>query len=172
MTFMGCEYAPFREWDYENQLEWFMTDYEMHRKMQKFVAALNRFYLDTPALWEIDDSWDGFRWINPDDRENNVISCRRFDRRGGELVAILNFGPVERRAYTLFLVDGKPWYTLALDTDAVEFGGKGQGQPDRIEALPAEGGMRLTLDLPPYAALLLIPHASTVSLPKQKENDE
>ncbi len=165
MTFMGSEYGQFREWDYENQLEWFMTDYEMHRKTQHFVAALNRFYLETPALWEIDDSWEGFRWINPDDRDNNVISFRRFDRRGGELVVVLNFGPVERPGYALYLTDGKPYYTPVFSTDESRFGGGGRVVPSRIEAEREGDGRKLIVDLPPYSALLLIPGISSVTLP-------
>ena len=164
MLFMGSEYGQFREWDYENQLEWFMTDYELHRKTQFYVAALNRFYLDTPALWEIDDSWAGFKWINPDDRDNNVLSFRRFDRRGGELVVVLNFGPVERLGYPLWIAGGKPVYTPVFTTDESRFGGSGRALPDCIEAEQAGEGRMLRVDLPPYSALFLTPHASTVTL--------
>lgn len=47
LMFMGCEYAPFREWDYENQLEWFMLDYPRHAQMKDYVRTLNHFILNT-----------------------------------------------------------------------------------------------------------------------------
>ncbi len=146
-----------------------MTDYEMHRKTQCFVSAINRFYLETPPLWEIDDSWDGFRWINPDDRDNNVISFRRFDRRGGEIVAVLNFGPVERRDYALYLTDGAPFYTPVFSTDETRFGGGGRVVPSRIRTETEGDGYRLTLDLPPYSAILLTPCLSSVTLPTARD---
>ena len=165
MLFMGSEFGQFREWDYENQLEWFMTDYEMHAKTQQYVAALNRFYLDSPALWEIDGSWEGFRWINPDDRDSNVISFRRFDRRGGELVAVFNFGPVARPAYLLRITDGKPVYMPVFSSEESRFGGSGGGLFGQITAEEAGGERLLRLDLPPYSAVFLTPNASTAVLP-------
>ena len=65
LLFMGCEYGQFKEWDYSEGLEFFLTDFESHRKLQRYNRDLNRFYLNTPALYEIEDSWDGFEWIAP-----------------------------------------------------------------------------------------------------------
>ncbi|MBQ7757198.1 MAG: 1,4-alpha-glucan branching protein GlgB, partial [Oscillospiraceae bacterium] len=45
LMFMGSEFAQFREWDYENGLEWFMPEqFEEHRNYQLFVKNLNKFY--------------------------------------------------------------------------------------------------------------------------------
>ncbi|MBR6709847.1 MAG: alpha amylase C-terminal domain-containing protein, partial [Clostridia bacterium] len=157
MLFMGSEYGPFREWDYENQLEWFMLDFEKHRLLRHYTASLNRFYLETPALWEIDNSWDGFAWINPDDRDNNVISFRRFDRRGGELVVLLNFGPVRRNGYSVCIRDGAAAYVPIFNSDETAFGGEGSVFSARIVTSPGEDGAWLTLDLPPLSAVFLSP---------------
>ncbi len=170
LTFMGCEYAQFREWDYQNQLEWFMTDYEMHRKMQIYTGAIGRFYLETPPLWEIDDSWRGFAWVNPDDRENNVISFRRFDRQGGEVLVVLNFGPVDRYGYTLYLPDGPAGYRLCFNSNAQEFGGDGRAQIAYCPAETVDGCRRFTLDLPAYTALIYAPQAAKFPLPTGGEN--
>ena len=167
MTFMGCEYAQFREWDYQNQLEWFMTDYEMHRKMQIYAAELGRLYLETPALWEIDDSWQGFAWVNPDDRDNNVISYRRFDRRGGEVLAVLNFGPVDRYGYSLFLHQGAEKYRLCLNSNETRFGGDGRAQTACVLTEKTDGGRILSIDLPAYTALLYLPQVGTLLLPTE-----
>lgn len=123
MTFMGCEYAQFREWDYENQLEWFMLDYPRHAEMQRFVAELNNFYLASPELWEIDTDWDGFQWIDADDAGANVITYRRIDTDGHELIVALNFSAVDRRGYCL-KVPSSGSYKEVFSTDAFRFGGR------------------------------------------------
>ena len=67
LTFMGCELGAFREWDHEREQEWFLTEYEMHGKMQLFTACLNRFYLSNPALWQGDGDSKSFAWLDADD---------------------------------------------------------------------------------------------------------
>ena len=124
LTFMGTEFAQFREWDYENQLEWFMIDYPRHVEMQRFVKAINHFYLDTPALWEIDDGWEGFDWIDPNEGDHlNIYSYRRRDKKGGEVIVVLNFAPVEREHYSV-AVPKMGRYEEIFSTDPYEFGGK------------------------------------------------
>ncbi|MBR2328852.1 MAG: 1,4-alpha-glucan branching protein GlgB, partial [Clostridia bacterium] len=85
LLFMGSEYGPFREWDFENELEWFMLKYPAHADMQHYVAALNHFYLKNPPLYEIDGSWSGFQWIDANNSEQSILSYRRIDKRGREL---------------------------------------------------------------------------------------
>ena len=64
LLFMGSEFGQFIEWNYKQGLDWLLLDYEMHRKMLGFSKTLNKLYKDTPALWQIDYSWDGFQWIS------------------------------------------------------------------------------------------------------------
>ena len=100
LLFMGSEFAQFREWDFENPLEWFMIEeYENHRNFQKYTKNLNHFYLDHPQLWENDFSWEGFNWISNDDYRQSIIIFRRIDRKGNELIAVCNFVPVGRTSY-------------------------------------------------------------------------
>lgn len=100
LMFMGEEFAQFREWDYENGLEWFMVDeYDNHRNYQKFSKNLNHFYLDHPQFWERDFSWEGFSWISNDDFRQSIIIFRRFDSKGNEIIVVCNFVPVERKSY-------------------------------------------------------------------------
>ena len=124
LLFMGQEFAQFIEWDYSKQLDWLLLDYEKHYEMQKFVKKLNSVYLKTPALWEIDYSWEGFSWIANDDHEQSVIAFRRTDKSGKEIIAICNFVPVLRENYRIGLpFEGK--YKLVLNTDDAAFGGNG-----------------------------------------------
>ena len=123
LTFMGTEFAQFREWDYENELEWFMLDYPRHIEMQRFVKAMNHLYLNTAALWDIDDSWDGFEWIEPDLADLNIIVYKRKDKKGHEVIVALNFSPVLRENFML-KVPKMGRYEEIMTTDRYEFGGK------------------------------------------------
>ena len=124
LLFMGTEYAPFREWDYENELEWFMLDYPRHVEMQRCVKRLNEMYLVEPALHEIDDSWDGFTWIWADERDRNLLAYRRRAIDGSELVVVLNFSPVRWENCVLPLpMRGE--YEEVFTTDLYEYGGSG-----------------------------------------------
>ena len=160
LTFMGCEYGQFREWDYQNELEWFMLDYDMHSKLQKYSAALNRFYLENRELWELDFSWNGFEWIYPDMNELNIIAFRRMDKKGGELVALFNFAPVERKDFVVEPLSHVR-YVEVFNSDRVEFGGSGilnEGALDTVALDPKDAkSRRLTLDLPGMSAVILKP---------------
>ena len=124
MTFMGTEFAQFREWDYENQLEWFMTDFERHRQMQSFISDLNNFYLSSKQLWEIDNSWDGYEWIETNESEWNIISFKRKAIDKSELIVIVNFSPMVRNNYTV-KVDKDGEYCELFNTDQYFYGGRG-----------------------------------------------
>jgi len=159
LTFMGTEFAQFREWDYENQLEWFMTEYPRHIEMQRFFKALNHVYLENAPLWEIDDSWDGFTWIDPDQADLNIVSYRRKDKKGHELIVVLNFSPVVREGYTL-LVPKMGRYEEILTTDRYEFGGRNRLNEDAVRtiAVTDENGSRknmISITLPAMGGVIL-----------------
>ena len=124
LLFMGSEFGQFREWDFAASLEWFLLDYEKHAKLQCFVSKLNQFYLSSPQLWQKDDNWDSFVWIDADNREQSIYSYRRIDESGKELIVLLNFLPVERDNFLLAVpYDGI--YEEVLNTDDEKFGGAG-----------------------------------------------
>lgn len=159
LTFMGTEFAQFREWDYKNQLEWFMTDYPRHAEMQRFVKKLNHFYLDNPALWEIDDTWDGFEWTYADLADENIYVYRRKDKRGGELTVVLNFAPVEHTKYPI-PVPKLGRYEEVISTDRYEYGGKNRinGTAVRTRLVTDENGNKknvVDVTIPPLGGFIL-----------------
>ena len=160
MMFMGTEFAQFREWDYENQLEWFMLKYPRHSEMQEFVSFLNNFYLQNKALWEIDDSWDGYEWIEANQSDFNVISYKRKSINGeDDLIIVINFSPILRENYYLSL-DKDGFYEEALSTDEVCFGGTGILNQVKIEAkkqINHNGGIQnyIEINLPPLSAVII-----------------
>lgn len=99
LLFMGGEFGQFIEWDYQKQLDWFLLDYPAHNNMHKFVKDLNNFYLNTPALYQLDQESRGFEWICGDDNVNNIITFIRHDDNGNYIVVIVNFSPVSRDNY-------------------------------------------------------------------------
>ena len=155
MTFMGTEFAPFREWDYQNQLEWFMLDYPMHAKMFEFTSALNNFYLQTPALWQIDDGWDGFEWIDADLRDMNTITYRRKSSDGASVSVIINFSPVAHERFRLKVPENGT-YRVAFSSDDECYGGKNSLEKRSFKARRDEnGGYYIDVDIPAYGGLLI-----------------
>ena len=143
LTFMGCEIGQFREWDAQGQIEWFLTEYDSHARLQYFCAELNHFYLQNPPLYEIDGSWDGFDWIEPDDRDRSILSYRRMDKAGNELVVVVNFTPVVYHGYLLRgLREGI--YTELLNSDEERFGGSGI-RNDGTLCVPKCGELSITV---------------------------
>ena len=142
LNFMGSEFAQFIEWNFKQGLDWLLLGYEKHQKMQQFVKTLNRFYLENRELWEVDTGWDGYEWIEPDDRDRSVIAFRRKDRKGRELVVVCNFCPVLRENYRLGLPK-QGWYVPVLNTDDEAFGGYGFA-PETVctEKKPSHGQMQ------------------------------
>ncbi len=164
MTFMGCEYAPFREWDHENQLEWFMLDYEAHRQMQDFTRALNHLYLERRELWEDDFSWAGYRWMGTEERDTNTISYVRYDRAGMPLLVAVNFSPVTQNGYTMTIpADAPAIYEELFSTDGAAWGGTGIRNEGRLTADPvmapdnSETHRCLTMTLPALSAVIFAP---------------
>ena len=96
LMFMGTEYAQFREWDYDNSLEWFMLDYPAHSQMQEYVRELNNFYLSRSELWDRDFDPRGFSWILPDENEKNTVVYRRINNKDESIIAAINFSGSEQ----------------------------------------------------------------------------
>ena len=158
LNFMGNEIGQFREWAYQEQIEWFLLEYEMHAAMQRYFAALNHFYLEHPALWECDNSWDGFQWIDADNENESVYSFRRLaPKTGEEIIVVLNFTPVERRGFYIG-VASEGMYEEIFNSDASEFGGSGlrNTAPVPSEAVLCHGlDHRIAFDLPGMSAVIL-----------------
>ena len=123
LIFMGGEMGQFLEWRYDDQLEWNLLDTDRHRKLKEYVRTLNRFYAENSALWEIDQSWDGFRWINDSDSENSVLSYIRMGKKQGDFViAAANFTPVDRPVYKIGVPEGGE-YEVIIHSNSTEYGG-------------------------------------------------
>ena len=125
LLFMGCEFGQFKEWNYKEGLEFFLAEqYPLHAKLQQMNADLNEFYRTTPAMYEIEDSWDGFEWIAANDADRNVVSYLRRDKNGETYLVIVNFSGVATENYRLGVPKGK--YKVVFNTDHPKYGGSGK----------------------------------------------
>ena len=122
LLFMGSEFGQFIEWNYEQGLDWLLLDYDKHKRLQGFTRELNNFYKNTPALWEIDYSWDGFQWISSDDNANSIIAFRRIDKKGDDIIAVFNFTPNSFNDYRIGVPENAS-YRVIMDTSLEKYGG-------------------------------------------------
>ena len=114
LLFMGFEIGQFIEWNYTQGLDWLLTDFPSHALTFDFVRTLNAFYKRNSALWQCDGGFEGFKWHVVDDNTQNVIVYERMNRKGGSVIAVINFSPVEYKNYR-FGAD-KGTYTVKLSS--------------------------------------------------------
>ena len=157
LCFMGSEFGQFIEWNYEQSLDWLLLDYPMHKKLQEYYRALNHIYSRCPALYEVDKSWDGFKWLSVNEKSLSSIAFLRSARPESEscLVCACNFIPNEHRGFTIGLPHAGVLREL-LSSDGAEFGGNGLHNAGTIVSRDKEyEGL-------PYSAQIDLPPLSTV----------
>lgn len=124
LMFMGGELAQFIEWRFYEQLEWKLLEFDKHKAFLSYVRDINNFYKENKSLWELEQSWNGFKWINESDNENSVIS---FMRKGSHdtTIVVANFTPVDRPIYKIG-VPSAGEYEVVLCSDDEKYGGSGK----------------------------------------------
>ena len=150
LLFMGQEFAQFIEWNYKNELDWLLLDYDAHKNMQRYVSELNKLYLKTSEFWEIDYSWDGFGWISNDDNTQSIIAFRRIDKSGNEIITVCNFVPVARENYRIG-VPKKGTYKRIFCSESEKYGGtvSAGAKSYKSESVPMHGFENsVALDIP------------------------
>ncbi|MDP3366955.1 MAG: 1,4-alpha-glucan branching protein GlgB [Pseudomonas sp.] len=160
LLFMGCEFGQWREWDHDQQLDWYLLQYPEHAVAQALVRELNRLYRKEPALHRLDDQDSGFQWLVGDDARNSVFAWLR---KGGEgsapLLVVHNFTPQVLDGYRVGVPHAGRWQVL-LNTDDRCWSGSGAGSEGELhsEQMTAHGQSdSLNLQLPPLGALILRP---------------
>ena len=151
LTFMGAELAQFDEWNFKTQLQWNLLDYEKHRQHREFVRALNRFYRQTPPLWEQDTSWEGFRWVSCDDRDSSILAFLRIGADGRKLLAVFNFCPVLRENYELGLPEDGLWRPVFQAGGCGDAAAPVQAEAEQWREYPFRGSFRI----PPLSAVFM-----------------
>ena len=148
LNFMGSEFGQLREWDESREQDWDVLRYPIHDGFYHFFQALNRLYLEHPALWAEDYQGDGFVWLDCHQEGRCLYALER--RSGSErLVAVFNFSDQCQENYQLKIPHAQG-LTLLLDSDSAPFGG-GTQQPQNY--IPVTDG-QVTLTLPPFSGRL------------------
>jgi 1,4-alpha-glucan branching enzyme len=155
LLFMGQEFGQTSEWNFDHDLEWWLLDHAPHRGLLAFVRDLNRLYRAHEALHARDCEGDGFQWIVVNDADNSVFAFARFGAdRARPVVIVSNFTPVTRENYRLGLPRAGRWREI-LNSDAVVYGGSGQGNLGAIVAQAERHG-----DFPACADIVAPPLAT------------
>ena len=169
LGFMGSEFGQFIEWNYEQPLDWLLLDYPIHEKLRQYYRALNRLYTSTPALFAEDKSWDGFKWLNVNEKKRSAIAFMRIaENSESYIVCACNFIPNEHLDFLIGLPE-KGTLREILSSDDTAFGGKGMHNKDVIQS--GEEGF---CDLP-YSARINLPPLSAVYfefIPERNGKDE
>ena len=157
LLFMGQEFAQDHEWNEEKELVWKLLTDDLHSSMKHYVSRLLEIYRKYPCLYEIDNDWQGFEWMNADDKENSTYSyVRRASSGRNNLLVVLNMTPMERKDFVVG-VPKKKKYKLILNSDDTCFGGNGGEIPKEITAKAKKTDGKpysITFDLPPYGAAI------------------
>src|SRR5260370_5833510 len=132
MLFMGGECGKWNEWYSKRSVDWQLTEPEDHRKLQALVRELNRIYRAEPALWEADADSAGFRFVDADNADDNVIAFLRIAPRSGrKVLCVCNFSPVVRKGYRVGVPAGGI-YKEDLHNHPEYFGGGQPANPDGV----------------------------------------
>jgi 1,4-alpha-glucan branching enzyme len=157
LLFMGCDFGQTEEWNHDVGLPWHLLQWPVHHKLMTMVKELNRLYRSEPAMYEVDDSYAGFEWIDFHDVEASVIIFVRFARnREDFLVFCCNFTPVPRHNYKIGVPRGGV-YREVFNTDADMFGGSNLGNLGETFAAGAPSHGRpasMWITLPPLAVVV------------------
>ena len=159
LLFMGGEFGQFIEWNYDDSLDWHLPQqYPMHKKMLEYSRALNKFYCDHKALWQVDFDWNGFQWIDCNDNENSVVSfIRKAEDPSDYIVAVCNFTPEVRHDYRIGVPE-KGSYIEVFNSDDEAFGGSGVKNEGEIKTEDVKWHDRdqsIVLTIPPMATIYL-----------------
>jgi 1,4-alpha-glucan branching enzyme len=160
LLFMGGELGEWQEWSEEGSLHWDLLEHADHHGLQSLIRDLNRAYRTQPALYEIDFDPAGFRWLEANDAQNNVLAFARMDASGEKpVVCVLNMSPVPRYDYRVGMPTCCRWREL-VNSDSSYYGGSGVGNMGAVEAEPVpwhDQPFSALLALPPLGAVWLVP---------------
>ncbi|MCI1930694.1 MAG: 1,4-alpha-glucan branching protein GlgB [Clostridia bacterium] len=152
LLFMGDEIGQFSEWSEERSLDWHLLKYDTNKSLQKYMKALNHFYLHHPALWQKDFDPMCFSWIDCDDSDRSLVSFERHCD-SEELIFICNFTESVHSGYKLGVPESGI-YKEILNSDSCDFGGSGVMNEGKFYSSEIRGGRcenSINITVPPLA---------------------
>ena len=170
LTFMGSEFGQFIEWNWQQELDWLLLGYLKHAQLQQYMKALNKLYTSYPAMYEVDRSWEGFKWLNVDDAGRSSVAFLRSsaDKKKG-VVCVCNFTPVTYEGF-VFGLPAPGTLKEILSSDDEQYGGEGVRNEGTIRSrnegfldLPASASITL-----PAMSAVFFEYKPRVSRPRKK----
>jgi 1,4-alpha-glucan branching enzyme len=164
LLFMGNEFGQTSEWNYKSELDWYLLQFDPHKKLQNCIRDLNRLLRTEEALYINQFNVSGFEWIDLNHRFESVIVYARIGKdKDDQLLVILNLTPVPRWNWQVEVKE-KIYKQEIFNSDLLEYGGTGDvTNPDIRQELIEPGQEKenqvnrylLTVNLPPLAAIVL-----------------
>jgi 1,4-alpha-glucan branching enzyme len=158
LLFQGAEFGQWAEWNHNQSLDWHLTQFPLHAGLSRLVQHLNHLYQNYPAFYELDDTNDGFEWIDFHDSDNSVVAFLRKSAGGQIVIFAMNATPVVRGGYRIG-VPRPGFYREILNTDAEVYGGSNVGNLGGLaaEAIPWQGrDYSIMIELPPLSMVGLV----------------
>jgi len=155
LLFMGGEFGQPREWNHDRELDWFVLQEPKHDGLRRLVQHLNYVYKSEPALWDLDDTYEGFEWIDFHDADNSSVAFLRKARNGDIVVFVVNATPQVLHGYRIGVPEAG-FYREIINTDAETYGGTNVGNMGGLEAAAQEWQGRthsLMIEVPPLATV-------------------
>ena len=149
LSFMSNEFGQFAPWDHAKSIEWFMLNYDTHRRLRDFTADLGALYLTRNELWEADASSEGCALISASSQEHRWASYKRINKAGDELLVILSLAEDVKHITGLPIANGT--YRILSSSEYVKYGGN---RSDDIKAVTIQDGS-LHLYIFPFESLIL-----------------
>ena len=161
LIFMGSEFGQWSEWYCKTSLDWHLPEHDArHKQLQDFVRALNTLYLDNPSLWQVDFSYEGFRWLDFNDVDNSVIGFARIGfEHDDHLVCVFNFTPQVIYNYKMGVPAGVSYQEI-FNSDSHTYGGTNVLNINQLDSIDEPFGFapyHVKLNLPPLGGIILKP---------------
>ncbi|OEF05375.1 1,4-alpha-glucan branching protein GlgB [Vibrio genomosp. F10] len=155
LNFMGAEIGQTAEWNHDDQLQWFLLEFDRHKGVQNLTRDLNKMYRNELALHELDSDPRGFEWRLQDAADVSILAHERVSEQGERVLVVTNFTPVPQDEFVLGMpVPGE--YELLLNTDNAHYNGSDYHVFDTAatQTVESEGlSQSLSLRIPPLATV-------------------
>lgn len=158
LLFMGNELAPYSEWAFNKSLDWHLLKYPSHDSAYHYMMDLTKLYKNSPCLYELDYSYEGFRYIDADNADQSLYIYARFAKnKNDHFVIVMNCTPNTYDNYKIG-VPGEYDYIEVLNSDKDIYGGS-----NRVNPLPLKSSKEdwkneknvIFLTIPPLGITIL-----------------